>query len=59
MPRLFVARQLAQSGMQDKMFTCPSGYSLVLGKRASVKLQSLQHLGKNYVKSAVTMSKFN
>jgi hypothetical protein len=36
--QLFVARQLAQSGKQDKTFTCPSWYSLAHGKRASVKL---------------------
>jgi hypothetical protein len=36
--QLFVARQLAQSGKQDKTFTCLSWYSLSPGKQASVKL---------------------
>jgi hypothetical protein len=33
-----VARQFAQSGKQDKTFTCPSWISLAPGKWASVKL---------------------
>jgi hypothetical protein len=45
--QLFVTRQLAQSGKQDKTFTCSLWYSLASGKRASVKLH-LWKLKKSY-----------
>ena len=36
--QLFMAKQLARLGNQEKTFSCPLCYSLAPGKRASVKL---------------------